>query len=90
MGILGSLGFYSTFIKSLHVDSKAFYELLRDDVPFKWTKEHEELFRNIETELAKKLFLLYPILSTRSIFMLTHPSLVLDPSWYKSFQGENV
>ena len=40
MRILGSLGFYSTFIKNLHVDSKPFYELLRDDTPFKWTKEH--------------------------------------------------
>ena len=46
MRVLGSLGFYSTFIKNLHVDSKPFYELLRDDVPFKWTKENKELFRN--------------------------------------------
>ena len=37
MSVHGSLGFYSTFIKNLHVDSKPFYELLRDDVPFKWT-----------------------------------------------------
>ena len=37
MRVLGNLGFYSTFIKNLHVNSKPFYELLRDDVPFKWT-----------------------------------------------------
>ena len=90
MRVLGSLGFYSTFRKNLHVDSKPFNELLRDDVPFKRTKEHEELFGTLKIELVKKLFLLYPIPSTRSIFMLTHPALVLDPSWYKSFQVENV
>ena len=28
MRVLGSLGFYSTFMKNLHVDSKPFYELL--------------------------------------------------------------
>ena len=88
--VLGSLGFYNTFIKNLLVDSKPFYELLRDDVPFKWTKEHmKNFFGTLKTELVKKLFLLYPILSTRSVFMLTHPALVLDPSWYKSFQVEN-
>ena len=44
MRILGSLGFYSTFIKNLHVFLKSFYELLRDTVPFKWIKEHEKFF----------------------------------------------
>ena len=55
MRVLGSLGFYSTFIKNLHVDSKPFYELLRDDVPFKWTKEHEELFRNIKDRISETI-----------------------------------
>ena len=45
MRILGSLGFYSTFIKSLHVDSKLFYEPLRDDTPIKWTKTGELVSR---------------------------------------------
>ena len=90
MRILGSLGFYSAFIKILHVNSKPFYELLRDDVPFKWTNKHEKLFRTSKTELVKKLFLLYPIPGTHFIFMLIHPALVLDPSWYKSFQVKNV
>ena len=35
MRIFGSLDFYSTIIKKLHVDSKSFYELLKDDFPFK-------------------------------------------------------
>ena len=54
MRVLGSLGFYSTFIKNLRVDSKPFYELLRDDVPFKWTKDHEELFRNNKDRISEE------------------------------------
>ena len=54
MRILVSLSFYSTLIKNLHVDSKPSYELLRDDVPFKWTKEHEELFRNIKDRISEE------------------------------------
>ena len=54
MRILGSLGFYSIFKKNLHVDSIFFFELLRDDVPFKWTNEHEKFFRALKTELVKK------------------------------------
>ena len=57
MRVLGSLGFYSTFIKNLHADSKPFYELLRDDVPFKWTKEHEELLRNIKDRITEETIL---------------------------------
>ena len=45
MRILGSLGFYSTFIKNLHVDSKFFCELHRDDVPFMWVREHKNYLR---------------------------------------------
>ena len=55
MRILRNLGFYGTFIKILHVDSKPFNELLRNDVPIEWTKEHEKLFRAIKAEKVKKL-----------------------------------
>ena len=60
MRVLGSLGFYSTFIKNLLVDSRPFYKLLRDDVPFKWTKEHEELFRNIRDRISEETILAVP------------------------------
>ena len=36
------------------------YELLRDDVPFKWTKEHEELFRNIKDRISEETILAVP------------------------------
>ena len=52
-------------------------------------KSMKNVSRTLKTELVKKLYLLYPILSTHSIFVLTHPALVLDPSWYKSFQFQS-
>ena len=48
--ILRSLGFYSTFMKNLHVDSKPFYELLRNGVPFKWTRSMKNFFRTLKTK----------------------------------------
>ena len=48
MRVLGCLGFYSCYIKNLHVDSQPFYELIRDATPFKWTEEHERIFQSIE------------------------------------------
>ena len=60
MRILGSLCFYSTFIKNLHVDSKPFYEHLRSDVPFEWTKEHQKLFQNIKDKKSEETILAVP------------------------------
>ena len=57
MRVLGKLGFYSTLIKNWHMYSKPFYELLRDDDPFKWTQEHEELFRNIKDRISEETIL---------------------------------
>ena len=42
------------------MDSKPFFELLRDDVPFKWTKEHEEFFRNIKDRISEETTLAVP------------------------------
>ena len=42
------------------MDSKPFYELLRDDVPFEWTKEHEKLFQNIEDKISEETVLAVP------------------------------
>ena len=39
MKVLGCLGFYSCYIINLHVDSKLFYDLIRDSTSFHWTKE---------------------------------------------------
>ena len=45
MKVLGCLGFYSCYIKNLHVDSKPFYDLISDSTSFHWTEEHEKIFQ---------------------------------------------
>ena len=47
MKVLGCLGFYSCYIKNLHVDIQPFYDLIKDLTPFHWTHEHEKLFQSI-------------------------------------------
>ena len=46
--VLGCLGFYSCYIKNLHVDSQPFYDLIKDSTPFHWTEDHEALFNSIK------------------------------------------
>ena len=51
MKVLGCLGFYSCYIKNLHVVSQLFYELIKDTTPSKWTEQHEALFNQIKENL---------------------------------------
>ena len=60
MRVLRNLGFKSTFINNLHVDSKPLYDLLKDDVPFKWFKDHEKLFQNIKNRISEETILAVP------------------------------
>ena len=80
MRISGSLGFYSTFIKTSHVDSKPFYELLRNGVRFESAKSMKNYFKTLKTEQVKKIFKLYQIRSTHSINRLILLALVPDRS----------
>ena len=43
MKVLGCLGFYSCYIKNLHVDSKPFYDLIGDSTSFHWAEEHKRI-----------------------------------------------
>ena len=54
MKVLGCLGFYSCYIKNLHVDSQPFYELIKDTTPFKLTDQHEELFRGNKNQNLRR------------------------------------
>ena len=60
MKVLGCLGFYSCYIKNLHVDSQPFYELIKDTTPFKWTEQHEELLKEIKTRISEDTILAVP------------------------------
>ena len=60
MRVLGCLGFYSCYIKNLHVDSQPFYDLIKDSTPFHWTEEHEVLFNSIKERIHKDTVLAVP------------------------------
>ena len=60
MKVLGCLGFYSCYIKNLHVDSKPFYDLIRDSTSFHWTEEHEKIFQMIKDRTSEDTILAIP------------------------------
>ena len=60
MRVLGCLGFYSCYIKNLHVDSKPFYDLIRDSTSFHWTEEHEKIFQMIKDRISEDTILAIP------------------------------
>ena len=60
MRVLGCLGFYSMYIKNLHVDSKPFYDLIKTETTFQWTDEHENLFRVIKDRISEDTVLANP------------------------------
>ena len=64
--VLGYLGFYSCYIKNLHVDNQPFYDLIKDSTPFHWTEEHEKLFNSIKERIHKNTVL--AVLSTEYPF----------------------
>ena len=66
MKVLGCLGFYSCYIKNLHVDSQRFCDLIKDSTPFHWTQEHEKLLqsnkdRNSEDTILAVPSIVYPV-----------------------------
>ena len=66
MKVLGCLGFYSSYIKDLQVDSKAFYDLIRDSTSSRWTEEHEKIFQMIKDRISEGTIPALP--STKKFF----------------------
>ena len=60
MKVLGCAGFYSCYIKNLHVDSQPFYDLIKDSTPFHWTHEYEKLFQSIKDRISEDTILAVP------------------------------
>ena len=58
--ILGCLGFYSCYIKNLHVDSQPFYDLIKDSTPFHWTYENEKHFQSFKDRISEDTILAVP------------------------------
>ena len=60
MKVLGCLGFYSCYIRNLHVNSQPFYDLIKDSTPFHWVENHEALFNSIKEKIRKDTVLAVP------------------------------
>ena len=60
MKVLGCLGFYSSDIQNLHVDTQPFYDLIKDLTPFHRTHEHEKLFQTIKDRISEDTILALP------------------------------
>ena len=55
--VLECLGFNSCYIENLHAHSQTFYKLIIDTTLFKWTEQHERLFREIKTRISEDTIL---------------------------------
>ena len=55
-----ALGFYSCYMKNLHVDSQPFYDLIKGSTRFHWTEEYEILFNSIKERNHKDTVLAVP------------------------------
>ena len=60
MKVLGCLGFYSCYIRNLHVDIQPLYELIKDTTPFKWADQHGELFKETNTRISDDTIMAVP------------------------------
>ena len=68
MKVLGCLGFYSCYIKNLYVDSKPFYDLIKDSTSFHWTEDHKKTFQMIKDRISEDTILAIP--STEYPFLI--------------------
>ena len=69
MSFIGSLNFYTKFIEKLHINLKPFYDHLHENTPWKWTDEHESLFRKLKISLTSETELTIP--NTKHPFFIT-------------------
>ena len=60
MGFIGALNFYTELIEKLHINLKPFYDLLHENTPWKWTDEHDRLFRKLKMSLTSETELTIP------------------------------
>jgi len=59
-GFLGLAGYYRRFIENFSKISKPLTELLKKDVPFKWTDACERAFQTLKTKLTTAPVLAQP------------------------------
>ena len=69
MSFIGALNFYTKFSEKLHINLKPFYDLLHENTPWKWTDEHESLFKKLKMSLTSETELTIP--NTKHPFFIT-------------------
>ena len=69
MSLIGALNFYTKFLEKLHINLKAFYDLLPKNTPWNWTDEHERLFQKLKMSLTSETELTIP--NTKHPFFIT-------------------
>ena len=69
MSFIGALNFYTKFIEKLHINLKPFYDLLHENIPWKWTDEHESVFQKLKMSLTSETELTIP--NTKHPFFIT-------------------
>ena len=60
MKMLGCLGFYSCYIRNLHVDSQHFFDLIKNSTVIHWKENHKKLFNSIKERIDKDTGLAVP------------------------------
>ena len=58
--VVGSLNYYSKFVKNLTLNFKPFHILLEEKTPWEWTPAHEKLFHAAKSEMSKETTLTPP------------------------------
>ena len=60
MKLLGSVNFYQTYIRNLHLKCKPLYDLIKDEAVFEWTKEHDDCLEDIKKSIVNDVSLVVP------------------------------
>ena len=69
MSFIGALNIYTKFTEKLHINLKPFYDFFHENTPWKWTDEHESLFRRLKMSLTSETELTIP--NTKHPFFIT-------------------
>ena len=54
MSFIGALNVYSKLIGKMHINLKAFYDLLLENTPWNWTYVHDQLFQKLQIGLTSE------------------------------------
>jgi hypothetical protein len=57
---VGCWNFYNKFIRNLNLRFQPMYHLLKDDIKFEWTQQHQNIFDEIKKEISADIKLAIP------------------------------